>query len=234
MSDQQYHVYGCACADCQQQRFTSPAALPVSEREGLIAKVQRDIARLGPSCDNENYGVTMLTLAEARVLLTALHSSSAVVVGADQQKKEQEDDHARVDVGTQLGRPSASTGSTASDNEASPSGCICPLDGSTCWSCGGLTRHCEDEAFAISEIHDQAFIQAGIDIGFCYNTDEAMSRVLDAARKHGAELSALAAPQADDAVDPHLSARGTDAGLRAQEPPSSLALPDPGSPEREK
>jgi hypothetical protein len=147
-------------------------------------------------------------------------SSSAVVVGADQQEKEQED-HARVDVGAQLDRPSASTGSTAPGNKAAPPRCI--VDG----VCDDDPRclECKNE----TEIHI-ALGRAFTDIveALRYWAPEHRAAVLECA------AVALGPAPADDAVDPHLSARGTDAGPRAQESSSSPALPDPGSPEREK
>jgi hypothetical protein len=63
-----------------------PDLVPQGSIPQVLAKIERDISRLGPSCDNLNYSVTTLTLGEAVLLLTALRSL------ASQQAEQTESD----------------------------------------------------------------------------------------------------------------------------------------------
>jgi hypothetical protein len=60
----------------REKTLSDPQLPPLRDgdppREVLIEKLIRDIARLGPSCDNGNYAVSQLTLDEARAILTFL------------------------------------------------------------------------------------------------------------------------------------------------------------------
>lgn len=180
----------------------TPEGLTLLLRADLEKLVQEHVERLlskhsyGQHDDDER--IWLLDREDLTTWMGELALAAYLVSCVNQMQETEKELATRVDEQTVMPPERA----TAASNEAVPTGCVCPLDGSTCWDCGGNTEPCATQKEIIEEIRLQAFIQAGIDIGFCYSTDDAMSNVLSEARKHGAELAALEAPQAVVAVDP--------------------------------